>query len=95
LQILISWVAQRDNWNVIPKSSNPQRLKANLEVSQIVVNKLTWQIVKLDQADHDALSNVHHEPGKLKSLVEYAEKMRNKGTVFGWKVQEMGWEQLN
>ncbi|GFZ47580.1 D-galacturonate reductase [Saitozyma sp. JCM 24511] len=81
--ILISWVAQRDNWTVIPKSSNPQRLKANLE------------IVKLDQRDHDALSNVHQEPGKLTSLVDYAEKMRNEGTVFGWTVQEMGWEQLN
>jgi glycerol 2-dehydrogenase (NADP+) len=94
-KILISWVAQRDNWTVIPKSSNPQRLKANLEVSSTVVINLTRQIVKLDQRDHDALSNVHQEPGKLTSLVDYAEKMRNEGTVFGWTVQEMGWEQLN
>lgn len=64
-------------------------------MSQIVANKLTWQIVKLDKDDHDALSNVHNEPGKLTSLVDYAEKMRNEGTVFGWTVREMGWEQLN
>ncbi|ORX35164.1 Aldo/keto reductase [Kockovaella imperatae] len=81
--ILISWVAQRPNWNTVPKSSNPARLKANFE------------IVKLDQADHDALSAIHKESGKTTSLVDYAEKMKKERVVFGWSVEDMGWENLD
>jgi len=81
--ILISWVAQRPGWNVIPKSSNPTRLKANFE------------IVKLDQADHDALTAIHNEPGKTTSLVDYAPTMKKDRVVFGWTVEQMGWENLD
>lgn len=31
--ILLSWIAQRPGWNVVPKSANPERMKANLDVS--------------------------------------------------------------
>ena len=31
--VLLSWIAQRGNWSVVPKSANPERMKANLEVS--------------------------------------------------------------
>ena len=53
------------------------------------------QIVKLDQADHDALTAIHKESGKTTSLVDYAPKMKREGVVFGYTVEEMGWEHLD
>ena len=31
--VLLSWLVQRGNWSVVPKSANPERMKANLDVS--------------------------------------------------------------
>jgi len=82
--ILISWVAQRPNWNVIPKSVSPARIKANFE------------IVKLDQEDFDALLEVHTAPGKLMHLCDYGgvDIMAAKA-IFGWSLEDMGWEKMD
>ena len=32
--VLLSWGVQRGNWSVVPKSANPERMKANLDVSK-------------------------------------------------------------
>jgi len=50
--ILISWIAQRPGWNVIPKSANPKRMRDNFEVCHVPLavslNELTYFI------DHQA-----------------------------------------
>jgi len=82
--ILISWMAQRPGWNVIPKSSNTKRMTEN------------FNIIKLDQADYDALSQVHKGDGKLQHLCSYGDKdIMKEGAIFGWPLKDMGWEKMD
>jgi len=80
--ILLSWIVNKPGWSAVPKSANPERLKANL------------QIVKLHQKDHDALTALHKEEGKLRPLVYPGNKMHQEG-VFGWSIEDMGWDDLD
>ncbi|TFY60908.1 hypothetical protein EVG20_g7250 [Dentipellis fragilis] len=57
-QILISWSVQRGTIS-IPKSSNTERMKANIT------------LVKLDEADTKAINGIHEQPGKHRSLLVY------------------------
>ncbi|KAG7529027.1 hypothetical protein FFLO_05820 [Filobasidium floriforme] len=83
--VLLSWLVQRGNWSVVPKSANPERMKANLD------------IFELETADFDALSKVHTEPGKLRHLLKYdqPEDVMKSKKVFEWSLQDMGWEQMD
>ncbi|GAA5854774.1 hypothetical protein JCM8547_004067 [Rhodosporidiobolus lusitaniae] len=76
--IVLSWALQRDpgNWTVVPKSSNPERLRQNLET------------VTLEQEDLDALSALHKEPGKYTSLCDFGNASEPAGVLFGWRIKE-------
>lgn len=54
------------------------------------------QVFKLDQADFDALSKVHEQPGKLMISCGFNGKdVMKEGELFGWTLEELGWEQLD
>jgi diketogulonate reductase-like aldo/keto reductase len=87
---------------VIPKSSNPDRIRQNLDVSDfslptlqhltsIYLSTLT-QLITLSESDFESLQNVHKEPGKLKHVGEmgHGDWPADHLTV-GWTQEEMGW----
>ncbi|ROW01324.1 hypothetical protein VMCG_05969 [Cytospora schulzeri] len=80
-QVVLSWAVQKDIV-VVPKSENPERLKANISLT---LNKL----VKLDDAELKTIDNLHKKPGMHRSLVQYHQP---DGTVFGWNYEQLGWE---
>ncbi|GAA5872459.1 hypothetical protein JCM1840_006068 [Sporobolomyces johnsonii] len=78
--ILLSWGVQR-GWSVVPKSSNPERMAQNLD------------IFELEQADMDAISALHKQPGKYRSLCDYGPGSHKEGYCSGWRIKEdMGWD---
>jgi len=82
--ILISWIAQRPGWNVIPKSANSKRMRENFD------------IIKLDQADYDAIFEIHKAEGKLQHLCAYGDKdIMKEGGIMGWSLADMGWEKMD
>lgn len=82
--ILLSWHLQRGNWSAVPKSANPKRMRDNADV------------VDLDQADFDALSNLHKEEGKLLVSCSYNQgDIYKTKHIYGWSLEDMGWEILD
>ncbi|KAL8287501.1 hypothetical protein RQP46_003359 [Phenoliferia psychrophenolica] len=79
-QILLSWSVQRGNWSVVPKSSNVDRLRKNLE------------LLTLTPEEMSTLSNLHKESGKYRSLCDYAGGMDVVGEIMGWTYEELGWD---
>ncbi|TNY20634.1 aldo/keto reductase [Rhodotorula diobovata] len=78
--ILLSWGVQR-GFSVVPKSSNPGRLSANLD------------LVPLSAQDLASISALHTQPGKHQSLCDYGPGLAVPGKVWGWRVKEdLGWE---
>ncbi|GAA6024316.1 hypothetical protein JCM10207_009263 [Rhodosporidiobolus poonsookiae] len=85
--VLLSWGVQR-GWAVVPKSSNPARMRANLAVFE------------LEKQDMDALDVLHKEPGKAshtaqyQSLCEYQLTPTSPPDVLRtWNVkEEFGWD---
>ncbi|KDN37180.1 hypothetical protein RSAG8_10312, partial [Rhizoctonia solani AG-8 WAC10335] len=75
-QLVLSWAVQRGTI-VIPKSSNENRLRQNLDI--ITLPKSIFEIV----------DNYHKSPGMHKTLDAYT--LRNPGTVGGWTYEQMGW----
>ncbi|CAE6425236.1 unnamed protein product [Rhizoctonia solani] len=75
-QLVLSWAVQRGTI-VIPKSSNENRLRQNLDI--ITLPKSIFEIV----------DNYHESPGMHKTLDAYT--LRNPGTVGGWTYEQMGW----
>lgn len=49
----------------------------------------------LEDADHDALTAIHKQPGKTTSLVDYGPKLMKERVVFGYTAEEMGWEHMD
>lgn len=94
---------------MVPKSANPDRMKTNLEVrpetktriALIAIDKqadsVCLQIFELEQADFEALSQVHTEPGKLRHLQMYgqSEDIMKSGLVFDWTLEQLGWEKMD
>ncbi|ETW75512.1 hypothetical protein HETIRDRAFT_461341 [Heterobasidion irregulare TC 32-1] len=76
-QALINWAVQR-NTIVIPKSENLDRMTANIT------------LVKLDDADMQALNVLHERPGMHRSLLSSYHD--NNGSVFGWTYEQLGWD---
>jgi len=109
-QVALSWLVQRGNWSVVPKSANPERMAQNLEVSSRypfmcassfradlyhALRPLT-QIFKLSEADFEALSAVHNQPGKLMYSCDYGSgDIVAADEIFGWSLSDMGWEKLD
>ncbi|KAK4700130.1 hypothetical protein P7C70_g6122, partial [Phenoliferia sp. Uapishka_3] len=81
-QVLLSWNVQRGpgGWSAVPKSSNPTRLAQNLATFE------------LSSEEMEAVSKLHEEPGKNKSLCVYPGGQDVPGEVYGWTLEEMGWE---
>ncbi|GAA6033299.1 hypothetical protein JCM8097_006678 [Rhodosporidiobolus ruineniae] len=84
--LLLSWGVQR-GFSVVPKSANPVRQRDNLDV------------FKLEEGDVKALEELHHEPGKHRSLCDYgiapdpSYGPDGPETLFGWKLKEdLGWD---
>ncbi|KPV77159.1 uncharacterized protein RHOBADRAFT_66146 [Rhodotorula graminis WP1] len=78
--ILLSWGVQR-GFSVVPKSSNPQRLRANRD------------LVELSASDLAAISSLHLEPHKHRSLCDFGPGLAEPGKVWGWRIREdLGWE---
>ncbi|GAA6054895.1 hypothetical protein JCM3770_004272 [Rhodotorula araucariae] len=78
--ILLSWGVQR-GFSVVPKSSNPARLRANRD------------LVELAAEDLAAVSALHTEPGKHRSLCDYGPGLAVPGWVCGWRIKEdLGWD---
>ncbi|KAI7776492.1 hypothetical protein LA080_005321 [Diaporthe eres] len=75
-QAVLSWAVQH-GIVVVPKSENPERIKANIS------------LVKLDDADIMAIDAVHKKPDLHRSLLNYHSP---DGSVFGWTYEQMGWE---
>ncbi|GJN88260.1 hypothetical protein Rhopal_001225-T1 [Rhodotorula paludigena] len=77
--ILLSWGVQR-GFSVVPKSSNPDRLRQNRD------------LVELSPEDLAAVSTLHTEPGKHRSLCDFGPGQKKKGWLWGWRVKEdLGW----
>ncbi len=53
----------------------------------------TFQIVKLEQADFDALGAAHK--GNLQRLCIGQDQVQEKGEIMGWSLKDMGWEKLD
>ncbi|KAI5475099.1 hypothetical protein MNV49_001923 [Pseudohyphozyma bogoriensis] len=82
-QVLLSWAVQRGGVSVVPKSSNPTRLAQNLDIFELTADEFT------------AISALHTEEGKYKSLCEYGGPgvgLQEKGKILGWTYDEMGWD---
>ncbi|KAL8287639.1 hypothetical protein RQP46_003497 [Phenoliferia psychrophenolica] len=79
-QVLISWSIQRGGWSVVPKSSNPVRLAQNLVTFTLSPDEVS------------AISKLHEEPGKLKSLCAYVNGRIVPGSIFGWTLEQLGWD---
>ncbi|CEQ43007.1 SPOSA6832_04876 [Sporobolomyces salmonicolor] len=78
--ILLSWGVQR-GWSVVPKSSNPGRMAQNLD------------IFELEEADMDAISALHRQPGNYRSLCDYGPGSQKDGYCSGWRIKEdLGWD---
>lgn len=84
-QALLSWAVQRGT-AVVPKSSNPQRMKENIT------------LVELSNDDMSAISSIHKQPGKHTSLdamvrheYEWNRTSEKNGLVFGWTMEQLGW----
>ncbi|KAF8608380.1 putative GCY1-galactose-induced protein of aldo/keto reductase family [Ceratobasidium sp. AG-I] len=75
-QLVLSWAVQRGTI-VIPKSSNEDRLKQNID------------IITLPKEEFDVVDNYHKQSGMHKTLDGYT--LRNPGTVGGWTYEQMGW----
>ncbi|GAA6008889.1 aldo/keto reductase family protein [Rhodotorula paludigena] len=73
--ILLSWGVQR-GFSVVPKSSNPDRLRQNRD------------LVELSLEDLAAVSALHTEPGKHRSLCDFGPGQKTKGWLWGWRVKE-------
>ncbi|BGP18756.1 hypothetical protein JCM10213_003045 [Rhodosporidiobolus nylandii] len=80
-QVVLSWGVQR-GWSVVPKSSNEGRLRQNLDVFE------------LEKEDLDAISAIHKEEGKYRSLCDYGLQPSDPSDVlFGWRIKEdLGWD---
>ncbi|KAK4701095.1 hypothetical protein P7C70_g5143, partial [Phenoliferia sp. Uapishka_3] len=79
-QVLLSWNVQRGGYSVVPKSSNPTRLAQNLATFELSTEEMS------------AISKLHEEPGKYKSLCAYQSGLNVPGSIFGWTFEEMGWD---
>ncbi|BGP45717.1 hypothetical protein JCM10450v2_001547 [Rhodotorula kratochvilovae] len=78
--ILLSWGVQR-GYSVVPKSSNPGRLRANRD------------LIELASEDLAALSALHKEEGKHRSLCDFGPGLAVPGLVCGWRIKEdLGWD---
>jgi len=56
----------------------------------------SWQIIKLDADDFDAISDLHKEDGKLQHLCGYGDgDIMAKGSILGWSLKDMGWEKMD
>jgi len=75
-QVCLSWAVQRGTVP-IPKSQNPERLKANIS------------IFKLSKEDFDVIDLLHKQPGKHRSLDWYTNYVP--GEVSKWTYEQMGW----
>ncbi|KAK7473035.1 hypothetical protein VKT23_001139 [Stygiomarasmius scandens] len=75
-QVLLSWGVQRKTV-VVPKTENETRMKTNITLTA------------LDDAEMDALDNLHKKPGMHRSLAEGIHKPD--GKVFGWTYEQLGW----
>jgi hypothetical protein len=62
----------------------------------MVADEAFKQIFELEKEDFDALLKVHEEPGKLLHLCHYGQgDIRKTRKVFGWSLEDMGWENLD
>jgi len=84
-QVLLSWAVQRGT-AVIPKSSNPKRMKDNLT------------LVTLSNDDMVAVSSIHKKPEMHMSLdalvrhkYDWNQMSAGDGLVFGWTMEQLGW----
>jgi hypothetical protein len=60
------------------------------------LSNFTPQIFKLSEADFQALSAVHSQPGKLMYSCDYGSgDIVAADEIFGWSLSEMGWEKLD
>ncbi|GAA6024304.1 hypothetical protein JCM10207_009259 [Rhodosporidiobolus poonsookiae] len=80
-QVLLSWGVGR-GWSVVPKSSNAERMKGNLEVFE------------LETEDAEALDALHKEEGKYRSLCDFGALPSDPpGVLMGWRIKEdLGWD---
>jgi glycerol 2-dehydrogenase (NADP+) len=76
-QLAVSWGVQRGT-SVVPKSENPQRMKANITIA------------KLGEEDMAVVDAIHKEPMSHRSLVMHY--LGSSGTLFGWTYEQLGWE---
>ncbi|KAJ9094066.1 hypothetical protein QFC21_006167 [Naganishia friedmannii] len=82
--VLLSWLIQRGNWTAVPKTATESRMKDNLAIFEI------------DEEDFDALSKVHEEEGKLLHLCDYGQgDITKTPKIFGWSLEDMGWDHLD
>jgi glycerol 2-dehydrogenase (NADP+) len=82
--VLLSWLIQRGNWTAVPKTATESRMKDNLA------------IFELDKEDFEALSKVHQEEGKLLHLCDYGQgDIAKTRKIFGWSLEDMGWDHLD
>ncbi|KAH8664661.1 aldo/keto reductase [Xylariales sp. PMI_506] len=75
-QVILGW-ALKHGIIVVPKSENPDRLKANLNPAS------------LDSFDVKLIDEIHKKDGNHRSLLTYH---KPDGTVFGWTYEQLGWE---
>ena len=96
--IALAWNVQR-GWIVVPKSATPSRQEANLKASPLTfcVQKTRSdddvQVIKLEEADHEAISKLHEQPDKLRPFCRYGKDCdAEKKVIFNWTFSEMGWD---
>ncbi|KAK7747461.1 hypothetical protein SLS53_001716 [Cytospora paraplurivora] len=77
-QVVLSWGVQH-GIVVIPKSENPERLKANIS------------LVNLDDDDLKAIDEIHKKPDQHRSLVKYHIPP---GSVYEWTYEQLGWDMI-
>ncbi|EJD49751.1 Aldo/keto reductase [Auricularia subglabra TFB-10046 SS5] len=78
-QVLLSWAIQR-GINVIPKSENEDRLRANLT------------LVSLDDGDMAAINDIHKGEGLHRSLLTFHDEKLPGGV--GWTYEQLGWPMI-
>ncbi|KAJ9091420.1 hypothetical protein QFC19_009130 [Naganishia cerealis] len=91
--VLLSWAIQRGNWTAVPKTVNEKRMKDNFAADDM---RELPQIFTLEDEDFSALSRVHEEPGKLLHLCDYGQgDIAKTRKIFGWTLEDMGWDHLD
>lgn len=78
-QVALAWAVQKGR-SVVPKSARPERIKANLNLPKLT----TEQLARVDQ--------IHKQDPKRHTRLNIAAPSAQEKKVFGWTLEEMGWD---